>query len=118
MQKLRYEQIPRMSRAEINSAILRDDSEQLVYAVLSAALYDDDPEWAENICVRLADHQKASVRGNAIVGFSHIARIHGTLSTRVKPLIERALGDEDAWVRGHAQDVVDDLEIFLGWKTP
>jgi hypothetical protein len=116
MQRLRYETIPRLTRAEINSAILRDDSERLVYASLSAALYDDDPQWAESVCVRLADHQNANVRGNAIVGFMHIARIHRTLNAGVKPLIERALRDDDPWVRAHAEDVASDLEIFLGWK--
>ncbi len=115
MQKLRYEPIPEMTRAEIDSAILRDDSELLVYAALSAALYDEDPQWAEDICVRLASHHHANVRGNAIMGFSHIARIHGTLNIRVKPLIERALRDEDSHVRAQADDTMDDVELFLKW---
>jgi len=104
-----------MTRAEINSAILGNDRERLVYAVLSAALYDDDPQWAENICVRLASHETANVRRNAIMGFGHIARIHRALDARVKPLIERALHDEDSDVRIQADDTMDDVEHFLKW---
>jgi len=104
-----------MTRAEINSAILRDDSERLVYAALSAAFYDDDPEWVQNVCVRLAEHPNANVRGNAIEGFGHVARIHRSLHACVKPLIERALYDEDSWVRGKARIAAEDVTHFLKW---
>ncbi len=104
-----------MSRDEIESAITRDDSERLVYAALSAALHGDDPQWAENVCVRLANHPNANVRGNAVLGFGHIARIHRMLDAHVKPLIERALRDENTYVRGHARDAADDATHFLQW---
>lgn len=104
-----------MSRDEIESAIARDDSEQLVYAVLSAVLYDEDALWAENVCARLANHPNANVRGNAIEGLGQIARIHRKLDPCVKPLIERALCDEDSWVRGKAHDAADDVTHFLKW---
>ena len=115
MQKLRYEPIPRISREEIESAIGRNDSEQLVYAVLSAALYDEDAHWAENVCAQLANHPNANVRGIAIEGFGHIARIHRTLNPYVKPLIECALRDEDSWVRAKARDAAADVPHFLKW---
>jgi hypothetical protein len=115
MQKLQYEPIPRTSRDEIESAIARDDSEQLVYAALSAAFYDDDATWIENVCARLANHPNVNVRGNAVEGFGHIARIHRTLNTWVKPIIERAVCDEDSWVRGKALDAADDVNHLLKW---
>ena len=111
-----YQPIQHMSRAEINSAITADEPRLLSCAVLSAALYDNDRQWAEDICVRLADHHDPNVRGNAILGFGHIARIHRSLNARVKPLLERALCDEDSYVRGHANDATDDVEHFLKWK--
>ena len=114
---MRYEAIPKLSREEIESAISRDDPEELVYAVLSAALHSDDSGWAEDICVRLSDHGHFNVRGVAILGFAHIARIHRTLDEfRVKPIVNSSLDDEHEFVRGHAHDAVDDLEWFLGWK--
>jgi hypothetical protein len=114
---LEYEPIPVLSRAEIEDAIERDDPQQLLYAVLSAALYSDDQKWGQEICLRLASHFHPHVRGNAILGFGHIARRHSSLDqTRVKQAIERALVDPDAYVRGHAEDAADDIEHFLHWQ--
>jgi HEAT repeat protein len=112
---MKYEPIPEMTRAEIDSAIFVDNSAQLVYAALSAAFYVDDPHWVQNVCERLAEHPNANVRGHAIEGFAHIARIHGSLDARVKPLIERALCDEDSWVRMKAHDAAGDVAHFLKW---
>src|SRR5437879_4332210 len=110
---MKYEAIPVLTKDKIESAIVRDDPEELLYAVLSAALYSDDPEWAEDVCVRLSTHEHFNVRGNAILGFGHIARIHGGLTEiKVKPLIEHALKDKSDYVRGHANDAADDVEFF------
>ena len=115
--KPKYEKIEQLNKTEIEAAILRDDSDELVYAVLSAALYADDAGWAENICARLAAHENENVRGNAILGFGHIARIHGQLTeAKVKPLIESALEDKSAFVRDHADSAKDDAKMFLHWK--
>jgi hypothetical protein len=114
---MKYEVIPTLSKDEIETAIVRDDPEELLYAVLSAALYSDDPVWAEDVCVRLSSHKHFNVRGNAILGFGHLARIHGILTERrVKPIIEAGFRDESSYVRGHADDAADDVELFLKWK--
>ena len=115
--KPKYERIEQQSKAEVESAILRDNSDELVYAVLSAALYAEDAFWAENVCVRLAAHENENVRGNAILGFGHIARIHGQLTeAKVRPLIESAFEDKSAFVRDHADSAKDDTEMSLHWK--
>ena len=114
---MKYEAIPALNRDEIESAILRNDSEELLYVVLSAALHSDDAVFAEDVCVRLSDHEHFNVRGNAILGFGHIARIHKKLTQRrVKPLIEVALSDRNEYVRGQANSAADDVEFFLKWK--
>ncbi len=118
MPKLRYETIPELTRAEIEAAISRDRADELLYAVLSAALHADDPAWAEAICLRLTNHPHPNVRGNAVLGFGHIARLHGQLdASRVLSVIEAALIDPDVYVRGQANAAADDVEHFLGWRT-
>jgi hypothetical protein len=115
---MRYEVIAGRTKAEVEAALLMNDPEDLLYAVLSAALYAEDKEWAEGICLRLSRHEHFEVRGNAILGLGHIARIHGELNElKAKPVIEAALKDEDAYVRGHANDAADDVEFFLKWKV-
>ncbi|MCZ7571617.1 MAG: hypothetical protein M5U01_23965 [Ardenticatenaceae bacterium] len=86
-------------------------------AVLSAALYSDDPVWAMGICLRLARHSDAVVRGNAVLGLGHIARIHRQLDLElVRPVVVGALADDDEYVRGQAESAVDDIEFFLKCK--
>ena len=115
--KPKYEKIEELSKTEIEAAILRDNPEELLIAVLSAALYAEDAAWAEDVCVRLAAHKHENVRGNAILGFGHIARIDRRLTeATVKPLIEVALEDESAYVRGQAEGAKDDIKHFLRWK--
>jgi hypothetical protein len=68
--------------------------------------------------LRLAKHKHFNVRGNAILGLGHIARIHRQLNeSRVKPLIEVAMRDECDYVRDHADTAADDVELFLEWKV-
>src|SRR5215470_17199029 len=108
--RLKYKDIEPLSKAEVEFAISRNDPDELLYAVLSAALYSDDPDWPEAICLRLAKHEHFNVRGNAILGFGHLARIHGQLNkSRVKPLIEAALRDESEYVRNQADAAADDV---------
>ncbi len=115
--KPKYERIEHLSKFEVEAAILRDNPDELLLAVLSAALYAEEATWAEDVCVRLAAHEHENVRGNAILGFGHIARIHEQLTeVKVKPLIEAALEDPSAFVRGQAEGAKDDVKFFLRWR--
>jgi hypothetical protein len=115
--KMKYEEIARLNPVQMDLAISRNEPDELSRAVLSAALYADDSQWAEDICVRLAGHENAIVRGNAVLGFGHLARIKGNLTeSRVRPLIEDALRDENTFVRDHAESAADDVESFLRWQ--
>jgi hypothetical protein len=113
---MKYQAIRGLSQAEVEAAIARNAPDELAIAVLSAALYAEDAAWAEGLCVRLASHEHEGVRGNAVLGFGHIARIHRRLDeSRVKPLIEAVLQDESAYVRGQAEAATDDVVLFLQW---
>ena len=117
MPELVYREIPELTVAEIGAILKRDDSDELLEAVLSAALYGDDRNYAEQLCIRLSNHPHFNVRGNAILGFAHIARIDERLDEpTVKPIIQRGLQDEHEYVRGQAQSAKDDVEHYLGWK--
>ncbi len=112
-----YEPIKYYSQSEIEKALAKNDADKLLLIVLSVALYSDDYEYAENFCVQLSNHECYVVRGNAIQGFGHIARIHGKLDEeRIKPIIEKALKDENKFIRGNAIDAKDDARTFLKWK--
>lgn len=113
---MQYEAIDRMSREEVEAALGRDDPEELIRAVLAVALHSEDGEWAASVCVRLASHGHFNVRGNAILGFGHLARRYGRLEPAARDIIEAALRDADPYIRGQAEAVADDVQHFLHWK--
>ena len=114
---MQYEDIPILTKSEIIGALDRADAEELKTTVLSAALGIDDWRWAQGVCLRLSTHPEPGVRGNAILGLGHLARIHRRLDRELVALaILDGLNDEDSYVRGHADSAADDVATFLGWQ--
>jgi hypothetical protein len=114
---MRYEPIPHLTKIEIENLVKENNPETVLIAVLSAALYCDDREFAKELCLELSGHPHFNVRGNAILGLGHIARIDGSLdAAKVKPIILHALEDEHDYVRGNALDAKDDIEHYAGLK--
>ena len=117
MPELIYEPIGPIDREAIETAIRQNDPTEMSVIVLSIALHDPDPEFSEQFCLRFVNHEHFNVRGNAILGFAHIARIHNKLDeNKVKPIIRGALLDENEFVRGQASNAKDDTEWYLKWK--
>ena len=114
---MKYEPIEFESKAAAEAAIVRNAPAELLYVPLQASMDADNCTWAEDVCVRLAVHPDPNVRGNAVEGFSHLARRFGVLDrTRIEPLLRAALADSDPWVRAKAEDATRDIAHFLGWR--
>ena len=112
-----YVPIPKFTKAEMEKAFVEDDVGNLIYVSLFASLYYEDRSFAEEICIKLATHSHYNIRAMAIESFEHIARIDGKLNKEiVKPIIEKALKDEDEFVRQKAEDAKDGIKHFLKWK--
>ena len=98
-------------------ALERDDPIELQRLVLEVALHSDSREWAECTCADLARHRNAHVRGNALLGFGHLARRFGALDRRrVQRLVEKGLFAHHEYVREQAESAAEDLETFLAWR--
>jgi hypothetical protein len=110
---MKYDAIPELSREEIEAAVNRNRPEELSVAVLAASLHAEDPAWAEDVCVSLAAHSDPRVRGNAVLGLGHIARLHRVLTPRSRKIVEASLADPSELVRGQADAARDDLHQFL-----
>jgi hypothetical protein len=100
---------------KVEAVLARGDPEELLYAPIVVSLDPPDCAWSFNICRTLATHADPRVRGNAILGFGHLARTCGDLQRDVAPLIEAALNDPEEYVRHHANDAAHDINHFLGW---
>lgn len=109
------------TEADVEAVIARGDPAELLYVpiVVGMNAADCERQWVEEICLKLAEHDHFNVRGNAILGLGHVARTCRALDIeRAIPAIRKALTDGDPFVRGHAEDTVQDLETFLGIKVP
>jgi hypothetical protein len=109
----RYEPVEPMDRAVAEECLRGGDPRQIAEALLSVALHDPDWRWAQATCLRYADDADLGVRAAVLLCFSHLARLHGDLDLdAVAPVVRRGLVDEA--LRGCAQDVQEDLRVFLG----
>ena|SRR5689334_3523268 len=115
--RLTYVETGPWNRADVEQALLSDDIGALLVAVIAVAMHDDDWHYAQDLCVRLSSHPHFNVRGNAVLGFGHIARVHGRLDRAVvQPIIHNARCDQHGYVRGQAESAVDDTTLFLKWR--
>jgi hypothetical protein len=100
----------------VREVIARADLHELLYVPLVVSMEPSSRVFAEQICLQFATHSDASVRGNCMEGFGHIARIFGSLNKRlIEPVIEAGLIDSDDWVRDKAEGAAEDIEMFCGW---
>lgn len=115
---LHYRRPPDLTAEEAEAAIARDDPAERYVVPISVSMYHEDLEWSQSLCIRLSTHRDATVRGNAVLGFGHLARRFRTLNQGVVlPIIESTLQDADPYVRGQANAAADDVAHFLGWKV-
>lgn len=109
------------TEADVEAVMARGDRGELLYVPIVVGMNADscDREWAEAISLRLVTHAHFNVRGNAILGFGHIARTCRALNTAaVVPVIAAALQDDHEFVRGHAASAAEDLGVYLGVVVP
>lgn len=108
-----YEQ-PTYDGAEaLAKAIEVNDPSVLGPMIIAAALYEDNFDTAYDACVKLGSHPDEVVRGNAILGFGHLARLFGRLGDEAPSIVKRGLVDDSSYVRGQAHAAAGDLQHFL-----
>ena len=112
----KYEKIGQWSHEDVERAICDDDAEALILVAIGVSMHGEDWRYAQDLCVRLSSHPHFNVRGNAVLGFGHVARVHRQLDrTLVQPIIQAALRDENDYIRGQAVCAMDDTTFFLKW---
>jgi hypothetical protein len=116
MEHHHYQEVNDISKEEAEHALRLDEPERLRRAVVSVALHAPDRDFAERFCVAASTHTNDEVRGNAILGFGHIARRFGVLSPEIRGVIERGLSDPSEYVRGHSWAAASDAGQFLHWE--
>jgi hypothetical protein len=109
-----YEQPKYEGPQALLDAIKANNIDVLGPMIIAAALYEDDFDTAYRACVQLSSHADEVVRGNAILGFGHLARLFGRLGDEAPGIVKRGLVDSSGYVRGQAHAAAGDLQHFLG----
>jgi hypothetical protein len=109
-----YEQPGYEGAQSLAAAIQADDPEVLAPMIIAAALYEDDFDTVYCACVKLSSHPDEVVRGNAVLGFDHLARLFGRLGDEAPAIVKLGLADGSTYVRGKAYAAAGDLQHFMG----
>ena len=109
-----YQRVTDRSREEAELVMSRNQPSELLLVPISVSMYSEDLRWAETLCINLSNHPDATVRGNAILGFGHLARRFGTLNTEViDPIVAAGLRDSEEYVRMQSSSAHDDIQHYV-----
>ena len=98
-------------KKDIEAVIAEDDAEELLGVVIDIAMAAEEVAWATEKLIALAAHPNTDVRGNALIGFTHLASRFADLDlARVRPVLEAALQDPEQYVRDQAEAALDELD--------
>ena len=82
--------------ADVEAAIVNGDLSELRLVPIIVTMSSPSRIWSERICVRLSTHPDEFVRGNAMTGFGHLARLYRYLNRSVvQPIILQGLSDPE-----------------------
>lgn len=113
-----YGALPVWGKEDAAEILETRDPERLFLLPLSLGEYCEDGEYAQAVCLQLAQHADEQVRANAMLGLSYVARNHRVLDKElVMPVFQKALKAryENLENFGRAENAAEDIEIFLGW---
>lgn len=113
---MKYEALEPVTHEQADAIARSGDPHAVSRIALSVALADDDLDWSTAFLLSLVAHDNANVRGNALLGFGHLARRFRAIadSASVAAAITAGLADADAFVRGQADAAADDFQQFIG----
>ena len=119
MKKLKYDDVHtfEFTDSEVWEAIKTDNVEMLRLLPIKLGFNHENWRFIQDISVRLSEHPDEDVRGNSFRGLAYTAMNHRKLEKNiVKPILLRGLKDESDWVRACANDALDDVNLYMGWK--
>lgn len=106
-------QDPSISHDETVSLLDSGLEADVVSALISIGLNEQDRIWAQTICLNYLDSSSERVVASAITSLGHIARRHGTLDMNaVLPALDTAK-TKFPTLEATVADTLDDIETFI-----
>ena len=92
MSKLVYKPLEPLTKVQIEEQLKRGNEEELILLPLSVGEYAENWKEAQDVCLKLMEHNNPAIRANAALGLAYIARNHRMLDKRiVKPCLLKEL---------------------------
>lgn len=103
---------PSISHDEAVSLFDSGLEKNIVTALISIGLNEQDSAWAQTICMKHLESGTQSVAAAAITALGHVARRFGELEMRaVMPALDSVKGKFPA-LEATVADTLDDIEMF------
>lgn len=115
---MKYEQLKYISKNEAEIILLANKKEELLLLPLSLGEYCEEPEYAQKICIDLANKEDPDIKTNAILGLSYIARKHAFLEKKnVESTICAVLGSPLSINSVYRViEAAEDIYLFMKWR--
>jgi hypothetical protein len=112
----KFQDLDTFTERDVEDALRRNADDEISLLPLTIARAATDPAYAQQVCLKLAEDPRATVRGNALASLGHLARRFRSLDELpVTQVIEAGLADNDEYVRLSAKSAADEIHQFLGW---
>lgn len=110
-----YKPLSEKTREEVKEILESNDMDALITLPLSLGEYESDWKFAQDICMKLAQHEDERVRANAALGLAYVARTKGKLEKNlVKPVLLKLLNDCEEY-QWRVMDAIEDINLYMGW---
>ncbi|MDQ0361013.1 hypothetical protein [Breznakia pachnodae] len=111
-----YKPLSEKTREEVKEILESNDMDALITLPLSLGEYEPDWKFAQDTCMKLAQHEDERVRANAALGLAYVARTKGKLEKNlVKPVLLQLLNncEEYQW---RVIDAINDINLYMNWR--
>lgn len=96
---------------------IKNDVQKSVHEIVGFSNYAESYEVAEKFLLELAESNEPNIKGIAILGLGHLARVHKQSSVNAVNAVKLALSDFNKYVAGHADSAADDITQFTAFKV-
>ena len=110
---MKYEEIENNNNDYYIEQIDSKNKENVVKGLLGLAVYGSDFEFIQDTLVNFSKSEDENIRGIAILGFGHIARLYGKINKDVvMPIVQNGLKDKSEIAKGQSAAALDDINFF------